>query len=475
MLSAQQKRETLESRDLMAANFLSELLDEYGQASDRFVGSGQLESEHGIASVEWAAAQYPDGQVLLACQGGADAFDVFMSSPTGFVGEASDGTKLDCNKYLGELPLLRHVPQGQTGGWAVYRLSLLHADLPASGPPGLVRHLLTNFEFDISGRHEAVTFQLPGVQGDVRLVPAPGDPMAPNRLRALRAARPTAWLEIEPQDGHAVRARAIADNICYLLSIARGTKVAWIQEEVVSADGVPTHRFYSNRITKPYSPYAPLDPVRIGGTLEFLAATYSAYCDRCERYRLAHGTIDSVLDAKVETDFLETRGAKLAVALEVLKQNVLLASEPDKAFHVNPEVFAVTLDDIAEAARSVLMKHGVTREAATRMSASQRFFSLNRRSFSYLLRQVCRRIELNLERRDLDLFVRCRNSLVHRGEFYCATASEEERDQVPPKATKFEEYLFLISVVDAFLLRLVDYTGPYLVRIGGSEWAKRTV
>jgi len=227
--------------------------------------------------------------------------------------------------------------------------------------------------------------------------------------------------------------------------------VAWIQEEEVSADGVRTHLVHANRITKSFAPFPPIDPLVIGKTREFLEATYPTFLDRRDRYRLDRGTIDSVLDAKVETDFLETRGAKLAIALETLKHNVL----------------------VAESMQEVLIRNGVSGEAAKAITASLRLRSLNRRSFSNLLRRICKQIDLELESAELDLFIRCRNSLVHRGGFYCATASEEERIKVPPKATKFDEYVFLISVVDAFLLRLVGYRGPYLVHTGGSGYEKK--
>ena len=98
----------------MASSFLSDLLDEYGHPGHRFAGHGELRSEHSSARVEWASAQYPDGQVLLACQGDSSAVDVLISGPKSFLGEASDGTKLDCDKYLGELPLLSHIPEGES-------------------------------------------------------------------------------------------------------------------------------------------------------------------------------------------------------------------------------------------------------------------------------------------------------------------------------------------------------------------------
>jgi hypothetical protein len=62
----------------MNATFLSDLLDEYGRPRDRYAGRGELSNEREAAGVEWAAAQYDDGRVLLAYQGGETAWRVFV-------------------------------------------------------------------------------------------------------------------------------------------------------------------------------------------------------------------------------------------------------------------------------------------------------------------------------------------------------------------------------------------------------------
>lgn len=451
-----------------AGAFLSELLDEYGRPLVRYAGMGQLATDKESAAVEWMAAQYGDGQVLLACQGDASAFDVMFSGPTRFNGSTADETTFDCRGNMLDLAILRSVPNGRAGGWAVYRVGLLHADFPASGPPGLVRYLLTNFEFDRRGP-QRTDLHLTGVDGVVRLVPDGRDPHVADRLRVLRGPQPTAWLEIVPQGGHAVTTRPIANCICDLLSVARGTKVAWIQEEVVNTSGVRTHLNHSHRITKPFSPLAPIEPSRVGGIPEFLEMTYHVYVERRERYHLDRGTIDSVLDAKVQIDFLETRGAKLAVALEELKQNVLLHSTPEEGYHLESKQFAGMVEEIATAVRDVLIRHKVAEKTATIMANPDGLQSLNRRSFSHLLRDTAKRIGLKLSSKDRNRFVSCRNSLVHLGAFHCVSrVSADRRAEVTTEA-KVEEYYFLLSVVDAFLLRLVGYSGPYFVRTLGGD------
>src|SRR5207249_2806883 len=118
---------------------------------------------------EWVAAQYGDGKVLLACQGDQSAGGVMFEGPTRFDGESADGIKFDCRGNMQDLAILRRVPSDRAGGWAVYSVRLLHADFPASGPPGLVRYLLTNFEFDGRGP-QRTDLHLTGVEGVVRLV-----------------------------------------------------------------------------------------------------------------------------------------------------------------------------------------------------------------------------------------------------------------------------------------------------------------
>jgi hypothetical protein len=310
---------------------------------------------------------------------------------------------------------------------------------------------------------------LSGVEGVVRLLRDERDPHVFDRLRVLHSPRPTAWLEIVPQGGQAVTTRPIANHVCYLLSVARGTKVAWIQEELLNTDGVCTHLNHSPQITKPFTPLAPIEPSRVGGIPEFLEMTYHVYVERRERYRLDHGTIDSVLDAKVQTDFLETRGAKLAVALEELKQNVLLHSAPDEGYHVDPDTFSGMVDEIATGVHDVLVRHGVTEETATIMANPDRLLSVNRRSFSHLIRDTAKRIDLKLSSKDRNRFVLCRNSLVHLGAFHCVSSVSPDRRAEVTTEAKVEEYYFLLSVVDAFLLRLVGYLGPYFVRrLGGN-------
>ena len=453
--------------------FLTQLLDEYGLPLERFAGIGTVESEGETTPVDWASAQYGDGQVLLACAGKSIQFDVFSSAPHSFNGQNSDGVMFHSDRLMVDLPILKDLPSDRTGWWAVYRLGMLEADFAPGTSSMFIRYLLTNFEADVGCKGKACPLVLPGVDGSIRLVPVERASSVIDQLRALRIAKPTTWLEMPLQPAGNSGTRQIADDVCYLLSIARGTKVSWIAEEEVGREGTRTRLVCANRITKPFAPHAPIDPRLVGGTSDFLEACYPTFVEKRDHYKLDRGTIDSVLDAKGETDFLETRGAKLAVALETLKNNVLAAGDSNKEYLASPHVFDQCVDRIAGPLVEALVDGGVGRRMAKAIVARPRLRGLNRRSFSDLLGGICKQIDLRLDAGDLKLFTYCRNSLVHRGGFYCSTALEEEHARVTPKPTKFAEYLFMISVVDAFLLRLVGYRGPYLVHAEGSKFEIR--
>ncbi len=87
---------------------------------------------------------------------------------------------------------------------------------------------------------------------------------------------------------------------------------------------------------------------------------------------------------------------------------------------------------------------------------------LNRRPFKDILIGLFAFIQLNVDTRDLNLFVKCRDSLVHQGRFYCQTVTPEERVKEAPLSNEVEEYFFLVHFVDRVFLRLLGYSGPYI-------------
>src|SRR5262249_11540556 len=120
--------------------------------------------------------------------------------------------------------------------------------------------------------------------------------------------------------------------------------------------------------------------------------------------------------AKQDADYLETRGLKLVVSIETLKR-------------VFTQVTSFQRGTFRQAIEEIHKLLGLTA-----ISDDQR-----------------------------KLFVKCRNSLVHQGQFYCQSAEPQDRTgPVPPLSGKKEEYCWLLHFVDRMFLRLVGYDGPYI-------------
>lgn len=236
------------------------------------------------------------------------------------------------------------------------------------------------------------------------------------RLLTLNDTRVTSEFVTDVNDeGELADVSEIVNDLCYLLSVARGTKIQWVYRHVDQCSAVS--RTHHARITKPFVNLAVIDPRATANTdtKRFIEVTYPDFASRARKYKLQRGPIDAYLDAKAEADYLEVRGAKLAVVMELVK-NVFLK---------------------AEGLRKAM-------------------------SFRTAITEMCARLGVSAGKKEIALFVACRNSLVHECDFYLRTATKHDRKKTPPRSTPAEEYFFLLNFLDRVFLRLVGYNGPYL-------------
>jgi hypothetical protein len=247
----------------------------------------------------------------------------------------------------------------------------------------------------------------------------------------------------------------LVTSICYLLSIASGTKVQWISRK----DHLKTRRTASishfSRVTKPYTPLRPLDLEAIGVLRAYLEQTLPVYYKRRENFNLEKSVVDWYLDSKVETDYLEVRGAKVAISMETLKNSFLQSNgEPNDAFVIPKTQMQRLLPDLQSALRCVLEKYGVQGDDANEILKDHRILEMNRQTFRHSLKKMATFLELNLHK-EMSRCINIRNALVHSGDF-----------ETPSQMTKLEQYLFMVNILDRMLLRLVGYRGPYI------DWSK---
>jgi hypothetical protein len=72
---------------------------------------------------------------------------------------------------------------------------------------------------------------------------------------------------------------------------------------------------------------------------------------------LSLGLLDAYLDAKAEADFLQIRGVKLVVAMEMLKEAFLRASGYPDLLRPKPQ-FRAMVSDLKDSVKVVIVRHG---------------------------------------------------------------------------------------------------------------------
>ncbi len=122
---------------------------------------------------------------------------------------------------------------------------------------------------------------------------------------------------------------SIVENICWLLSIATGTKVEWIYRvEADSIAKIPESFLHFSRITKPFSTMELLDTKNIRIIQEFVEGSYFSFVDLKNQDLLTRALLHSFFDAKVESTFLESRATRVAIFLEQLRYAIVTSTNP---------------------------------------------------------------------------------------------------------------------------------------------------
>jgi len=446
-------------------------------------GRGNLITEVGRSvPCTFAARQVASGRVILHCQAFADALDITFGA-TGvqhFEGTSDEGIQIQAT---GLFELNRHAEWNadKEESWActlVYSCTCLETTNDLAGKlPALIAYGLTNYTFH-AGRgtlagavhEEAMSFELE-IDGNcvqVLLKQVANYQDVERRLKSMKGIEVTCEAILEARTERDTEfLDKVLNGLCYVSSVARGSKVQWVYRRECDSQGTTLRAAHHNRVTKPYVGLALIDP-RAGHAGEnkiFTETAMKAYFSKRDAFRLDKGTIDLYLDAKQEQDYLETRAVKLTIAVEALKHAFL--SVPDSKtteYLIEAETWEGLVPLLHLAMREMLIAKGIPGLKADIMFSlinENKLRGLNRRGFSSILRKLLRYIGLR-SARDLDLFVKCRNTLVHQGTFYTTIADPSEKELYPVLQSKAHEYRFILHFVDVIFLRLLDYHGPYI-------------
>ena len=423
-----------------------------GDCIATYKGEGVLTLKDGFSvSCTFEAGQVKHGDIFLFCDCSASTVSDFFTPVDKFEGTTTQGYAFTAIDNI--------IQTDQEAGIHVHFLRSGTVRMAEQTFPQRVRYGLTNL---IISRPLRIKVNNKGMTQQLVIEPVHNHETIMWCVRRLKSIDVTCEIvgEVTTETDKEIL-EEVVDNLCYLLSVAKGTKIEWLYRDIYNTQGTCTDRMHTSHITKAYCPFSLIDEDRI--LQAFLEKTYSPYVANRERYALDQGTIDAYLDAKAESDYLQIRGIKLAVAMEVLKDVFLnLSDTPVEEFVTKPHRFRKIISDLKAAILPILQKKNLN---ITTETLSEKLPDLNRRSFRQILDDICKRIGLQLTEEDTQRFIQSRNELVHTGRFKSEEKSRGAEDIQP----LIEEFCFLMSVLDKVFLRLLDYHGHYIDRSVASQ------
>ncbi len=451
-------------------------LERYGEPVSCYEGKAQLQVAGQVMSWEFQAAQYPTGLIRIVCEVAQASIEGVYGSLLGceevisFVGDTTDGAHivassvrvLSRSSQLTEerartvyvLTTDRLIVEGRRDTVAVRAFGLVNLLFTGTTPDPAAGVLLLDATVPIDNEGNCTR---------VVIAPIHDYEERARYLRAVKGYEVTAELRVEPQLPIETCAR-IADSICLTMSVCRGTKVQWIYMHEYDANGSILRSEHFDRVTKPYSGLAAIShgPEMREPTRRLLEVGTRALMELHADIPGVDAAIESYIDAKGESDYIELRAAKLAVALEALR--CVLSRSPQwdiREFIMDSELFkSRALPQLQREVEKVLRDLAVSKQ--DRESIANKVLWMNSRSFSRQLEDLFRKLRLDINGKDIRLFVACRNKLIHAGAFYCGCATAAEKRALSPLDGPVREFLFMLHVLDQVFLKLLNYSGPYI-------------
>ncbi|MBA7485684.1 hypothetical protein ES707_21234 [subsurface metagenome] len=237
------------------------------------------------------------------------------------------------------------------------------------------------------------------------------------------------------------------DELCCLLSLARGTKITWINTEECREDGKAHRIILRNPVTWPFSSLPLIDPRNSQDTAIFIEKVYPTYLKLRDSYNL-NIAIEQYLDAKREVVYLETR-ALVAVSLldSLLGQYASLHNLDKIVSNFSSEKKRKLRTNLKEC----LMKLFPYIDGSSLNEMAEKVSELNRRSYLNLLVLWARDLKLDMSQDELSRVKDTRHSLVHGAKFLSSGSTGKTR-----------EYFRVIQLIDQVFLKLLGYDGWFM-------------
>lgn len=325
---------------------------------------------------------------------------------------------------------------------------------------------VVNFEFKGNPRPKKViqdgrpySLELNTPWGIAILNPTPDYDNVIRKVKVQKSISVTCELIAQPSEGLELNdVINKIDELCYLLSLARGTQVNWISAEEYTEDEQTCRIILRNAVTWPFSGLALIDPNNPQDTSLFVEKVYPIYLKLRDGYSL-DAAIKLYLDAKRETAYLETRALRAVSLLDFLIGRYASQRNLDKIrsdFEEKEQDLCCCLKEDIQ-----MLFPGIKENELNEMLA--KISELNRRSFLNLLKRLWCDLKLNIPKDELLKVKDTRNALVHKAEFQSTNGTDKKR-----------EYFRVIRLIDQLFLKLLGYDGYFIdINLDTLEFERR--
>ena len=249
----------------------------------------------------------------------------------------------------------------------------------------------------------------------------------------------------------------IVNNICSLLSLAKGTKINWISYTIENNNGEVLEKYYSNRVTKSYSTLILISYENSNDFKKYLESTYVNYINKINDWKF-NSIIEEFIDATKEGDCLEFRGLKLAATMEFILGKYKSLNNCE--FYIPEDEFnEKKIDSKIKKALKCKLSDILTIKQIGSLSKGTR--GLNRLTFKDSLVKLYVNLKFTLskeEKEKIESFKELRNNLVHHSDF-----------QPFKETNSWNNFRFMLAFVSKIILGLLGYVGNYL------DWSSNNI
>ena len=277
-----------------------------------------------------------------------------------------------------------------------------------------------------------------------------------------------------------------ATEICCLLSICRGSRVSWINYSGYGYSKEALLQVFRFNITRPLAEMPDLIPSDSNGcdsTKRFIETAYAAVLNNVHLKKSLVKFCNVFTEARDGRGFTESRGVRMVVLMEMLKEYALENSDFDlkreildseqqkllkrqitKKFIEAINLYIEDVPNIKYYTRWNLPMFEIFQDqvklSENRRALINNLTGLNHTSFKKIIRQFCDILDVPVTPEDVKKFGNSRDTLIHTGKFYCESP-EGKKEILDMDHATWKEFQFLVNFIDKVVLKLFGYSGKY--------------